>query len=127
MGRKIELASDVILIDRESYEQLVNKIEIIYDYVSDKLERYRQREDDRLITIPEVALYLHLDRSTVYRHIKDGRLKSYESGGKRRLRLGDLKVAVEAGVLNSTKQRLQVLIDNHEIQFYERADIESDK
>ncbi len=124
MGRKIELKNDMILVDRESHERMMSKIDTIFDYVSDKLEKYRQREDDRLISIPEVALYLNLDRSTIYRHIKEERLRTFDSGGKRRLRLGDLKVAVESGVLNVTKQRLQVLIDNHEIQFYERADIE---
>ncbi|MFI3306503.1 MAG: helix-turn-helix domain-containing protein [Rikenellaceae bacterium] len=124
MGRKIELKNDMILVDRESYERMMRKIDTIFDYVSDKLEKYRQREDDRLISIPEVALYLNLDRSTIYRHIKEERLRTFDSGGKRRLRLGDLKVAVESGVLNVTKQRLQVLIDNHEIQLYERADIE---
>ncbi len=48
-------------------------------------------EDDRLLTIKEVAEYLRLDPKTVRRRIKDGELAAHKVGRQWRIAESDLK------------------------------------
>lgn len=60
--------------------------------------RIRDSADDRiLLTAGEVAGELKVHLRTVRRHIACGRLKSVSFGGRRRVRLSDLKRFLAAG------------------------------
>ncbi len=128
MSRKIEIKEEMVYISRDVVEDLVEKLNMVYDYVSEQMERYREREDDRLVTMQEVILYLRIGKSTAYGYVKDGLLIPEDLVGKYRFRLGTIKEAYKKGVIKSTKQDLQNLIDSHEYkQHYTRFDIKSDK
>ena len=43
------------------------------------------------------ATYISVTRSTIYRHIEEGRLRSYLVGGTRLIKISDLDKLVEAG------------------------------
>lgn len=127
MGHRYKIDDNVVQLDRESYEMLIKKIDIIFDYVSDKLEKYRERENERLVDISDISLYLRVSERTIYRRIKERKIAYNDDGGKYLFRIADIKEAVANNIIKTTKQRLNNLIDNHKTYSYARFNISSDE
>lgn len=47
--------------------------------------------EDRLLDVHEIAVVLHADEKTVYRRIRDGKLKVFREGGRWLMWLSDLR------------------------------------
>jgi len=56
-----------------------------------KSKKIARTLSSKVLTVPEVADYLHLDPSTVYRLAKQGRIPAFRVGGKWRFELRHLK------------------------------------
>ncbi len=54
------------------------------------------------------ATYISVTRSTIYRHIEEGRLRSYLVGGTRLIKISDLDALVEAGADKRTRHNMIV-------------------
>jgi excisionase family DNA binding protein len=64
---------------------------------------------DRLLTVDELAEYLRVDRSTVYRFIRDGELPYVTVGTRVRFRRIDIEMYLErqAGTLRLPKSLMK--------------------
>lgn len=127
MRRKIEINDDIVLLERKQYDMLVNKLNVIHDYVSGQLDKYRKREDDRLVTMQEIILYLKISKTTAYKYLNQGKLVPSCTIGKNLFRIGDVKDAFNKGYIKTTEQYLQNLINNHVYQQYQRFDPHEDE
>ncbi len=110
MKGKTEIVGDCVVIPREVYERMVSQLNEISEYITSQREKYKQQDDDRLVSIADAALYLRLNKSTIYRYITKKILPFYTHKGKRRLKIKDLRAGIEQGDISSSDIYLQNLI-----------------
>ena len=63
---------------------------------------YTMQEDDRLLTVPEVADYLRVAQITIYKWVSAGRITVTHAGRNVRFRVGDIR----AFVAENTTERI---------------------
>ncbi len=119
MSNKKESKESVVVIKEEEYIEIKRMLNLMHDYITDKLERYRQREDERLVDIYDMHQFLGMSERTIYRRVEDGLLRCHrlddDDDGKMVFTIRDIKNAVASKVLKTTTKQLYNLIDNHRI------------
>lgn len=78
------------------------------------------------LTIPQVAKICSMDRSTVYRWVSNGKIKSFSTpGGHRRIRRKDLQaffkendIPIELGEFEKRKTKILIVDDDSGVQKY---------
>lgn len=138
MQTGMDSIDDVVVLSREEYNDLLNanipkshceedmrriyddddfrafsyKLDVVYNYVANQLDKFRIRADDSFVSIKEVARYLKIHERTIQRHMAEDRIPYTKVGYNVRFVIKDVKAAVSARVLKTTTQRLNDLIDN---------------
>lgn len=112
MSDKKEDKENVVVIKEEEYIEIKRVLNLMHDYITDKLERYRQREDEH-----DTHQFLGMSERTIYRRVEDGLLRCHrlDDDGKMVFTIRDIKQAVASKVLKTTTKQLYNLIDNHRI------------
>lgn len=112
--------SDIITMESSAFQDLIKKINVVYDYVAVQLEKYREKEDRQWVDAYDVCQYLRISDRTLQRRIAEGKIPFTKWGNRNYFTIRDIKCAIENKIIKTTEQHLQDLIDNHNSYFHER-------
>lgn len=98
--------------DENDFRLFAHKLDVVYNYVANQLEKFRIRADDSYVSIKEVAKYLGVHERTIQRHMAAGLIPYEKDVRSVRFTIKDIKIAVSSRVIKTPIQKLNYLIDN---------------
>lgn len=105
---------EVITIDSAAYKKLLEKIDLITNYVLEKDILNSKQEDELWIDSYEVCTYLRISERTLQRLRVNGAITYSVLGGKNYYTISEIKRALKERLIKSDEDNLHVLLQQHQ-------------
>lgn len=104
---------EVITIESKAFKQLMEKLDVLSEYVYSMERPEVENEDESWVDSREVCHFLKISERTLQRLRKNGKITFTCLGGKYYYRISQIKKRLKDRVIKSTDERLQELIAHH--------------
>lgn len=104
---------EVITIESKAFKQLMEKLDVLSEYVYSMERLEVENEDESWVDSREVCDFLKISERTLQRLRKNGKITFTCLGGKYYYQIREIKKRLKDRVIKSTDERLQELIAHH--------------
>lgn len=104
---------EVITIESKAFKQLMEKLDVLSEYVYSMERPEVENEDEGWVDSREVCDFLKISERTLQRLRKNGKITFTCLGGKYYYQISQIKKRLKDRVIKSTDERLQELIAHH--------------
>lgn len=104
---------EVITIESKAFKQLMEKLDVLSEYVYSMERPEVENEDESWVDSREVCHFLKISERTLQRLRKNGKITFTCLGGKYYYQICQIKKRLKDRVIKSTDERLQELIAHH--------------
>lgn len=105
---------EVITIDSEAYKQLLEKIDLITDYITEKENSNSAEKDELWVDSYEVCTYLRISERTLQRLRANGLIRYSVILGRNYYTIDEVKRMLNARLIKSDGDNLEELIRQHQ-------------
>ena len=103
---------EVITIESRAFEQLVDKLEVLSEYVY-SMKQPEANEEDAWVDSREVCKFLKISERTLQQLRTNGHISYSSLGGKYYYQISRIRKLLKEKVIKSTDERLHELIEHH--------------
>lgn len=103
---------EVITVESIAFKELVNKIDIIIDFVNANQKNGVINEEKMWVDSHDVCNYLHISNRTLQRLRASNEISYSKINGKNFYRISDIRSLLESKMIRSNEEYLNDLINN---------------
>ncbi|GEM52768.1 DNA-binding protein [Empedobacter brevis NBRC 14943 = ATCC 43319] len=104
---------EVITIESEAYQDLMSKVDTIFDYVISQ-QNTDKNEDESWVDSYEVCTFLKISDRTLQRLRSENKINYSRIRGKNYYKISEIRRMLKENLIRRSEESLQELIQNHQ-------------
>jgi hypothetical protein len=110
---KLNIMKEAVILDSEAYKRLMEKIDLIADYIQEKKQSENIDFDEEWVDSYEVCTFLRISERTLQRLRTNGVISYSILSGKTYYTIAEVKRVLKERLIKCKEEYLDELVDNH--------------
>lgn len=110
---KLNIMKEAVILDSEAYKKLVEKINLIADYIQEKKQSENIDFDEEWVDSYEVCAFLRISERTLQRLRTNGVISYSMLSGKTYYTIAEVKRVLKERLIKCKEEYLDELVKNH--------------